>query len=174
MLVVPVGQRSLRRQRGRRSHRLGVVTVRGTTFRISRSLVVAVVLVGDKVRNVFAQEELDVSTQLLDGVLDFVCELVLLNVQVEAVVHQRGRAFHKFHFTCIGRFLLLIGCDPRMFRLGGRYHASDIWGRFPRAFASLRTTRTAVARVVTSFMKAPNAQAVGHNYFCKASFMLNT
>lgn len=40
------------------------------------------------------------STQLLDGVLDFVCELVLLNVQVEAVVHQRGRAFHKFHFTC--------------------------------------------------------------------------
>lgn len=108
-----------------------------------------VVLVGDKVGDVFAQEELDLSAQLLDGVFDFVRELVFLNVQIEAVVHQRGRAFHKFHFTRIGRFLLLIGCDPRMFRLGGRYHASDIWGRFPRG----RVTPNNAA--VTSFMEAP-------------------
>lgn len=88
-----------------------------------------VVLVGDKVGNVLAQEEFDMSTQFFNRILDFVRELVLLNVQVETVVNQRGRAFHKFHFTRIGRplLLLLIGCDPRMFRLGGRYHASDIW-----------------------------------------------
>lgn len=52
------------------------------------------------------------SAQFLDGVLDFARELVLLDVQIETVVNQRGRAFHKFHFTRVGRFLLLIGCDP--------------------------------------------------------------
>lgn len=71
-----------------------------------------VVLVGDKVGNVLAQEELYMSAQFLDGVLDFARELVLLDVQIETVVNQRGRAFHKFHFTRVGRFLLLIGCDP--------------------------------------------------------------
>lgn len=79
---------------------------------MSGSLIVTVVLVGDKVGNVLAQEELDMSAQFLDGVLDFARELVLLDVQIETVVNQRGRAFHKFHFTRVGRFLLLIGCDP--------------------------------------------------------------
>lgn len=108
-------------------------------------MVVTVVLVGYKVGNVLAQEEFDMSTQLLDGVLDFVRELVLLNVQVETMVNQRGRAFHKFHFTRVGRSLLLIGCDPRMFRLGGRYHASDIWrgvGSVPGVTSSRTTTTT--------------------------------
>lgn len=124
-----------------------------------------VVLVGDKVGNVFAQEEFDMSTQFFNRVLDLVGKLVLLDVQVETVVNQRGRAFHKFHFTRVGRsLLLLIGCDPRMFRLGGRYHASDIWcgvGSVPGVTVLLEPPPQARARV-TSFMYAKRQFIVCH------------
>lgn len=89
-------------------------------------MILLIVLVGDKMGDLFVQEELYFTAELLDGVFDLVRKLVFLDVQVEAVVYQGSRAFHEFHFIRRSRFLLLIGCDPRKFRFGGRYHAFDI------------------------------------------------
>lgn len=89
-------------------------------------LIWLVVLIGDKMGDLFVQEEFDLTAELLDGGFDLVRKLVPLDVQVEPVMYQGSRAFHEFHFIRRSRFLLLIGCDPRIFRLGGRYHASDI------------------------------------------------